>query len=90
MGFYRGCLLRQAYVRGPHKTFLSKNAMFSSKIENLRLWFPGCRIVYMVRNPLEAIPSMLSEGHATCIYGKPNQAPSAAFQQNVYETAKIF
>lgn len=90
MEFYQRCLMRQAYLRGRYKTFLSKNPMFSSKIESLRQWFPGCRIIYMARNPLQAIPSMISEGHATCVFAKADQPPSERFQENVYETAKVF
>ncbi len=91
MEFYRRCLMRQAFVRAKAgMIFLSKNPMFSGKIESLRRTFPDLRIIYTVRNPLEAIPSMLSEGHATCVFGEPGRPPSKKFQENVYEIAQTF
>jgi hypothetical protein len=60
MEFYKSCLQRHLYVHGPEKTLLSKNPSFTSAIRSLRETFPDCRIVCNVRNPLEAIPSLLS------------------------------
>jgi hypothetical protein len=87
--FYRRCLMRQAYVRGAGRTHLSKNPMFSGKIESVRERFPDCRFVYMIRSPLEAIPSMLSEGHASCVFGDRSRPPSREFQEQAYELAKM-
>lgn len=87
--FYRRCLMRQAYVRGAGRTHLSKNPMFSGKIESLRERFPDCRFVYMIRNPLEAIPSMLSEGHASCVFADRSRPPSREFQEQAYELSKL-
>lgn len=87
--FYQRCLMRQVYLRGAEKTALSKNPMFSGKIESLRQQFPDCRFVFMLRNPLEAIPSMLSEGHASCVFADLDRPPSQEFQEYAYELAKI-
>lgn len=90
MAYYRSCLQRQAYARGPGKVFLSKNPMFGGKIATLHESFPGARFVYCVRNPLDAIPSMLSEGWATCVYAPAGTNPPAEFQEDVYAASQVF
>jgi len=60
MGFYKGCVKRHMYVHGPEKRFLSKNPMFSGKIDTLAEHFPDCHIVCNVRSPYNALPSLLS------------------------------
>jgi hypothetical protein len=59
MGFYRSCLQRHLYATGG-RYFLAKNPVFSAKIETLLELFPDARIVYLVRNPLDMLPSTLS------------------------------
>ena len=58
--FYEGCVKRHLYVHGPEKRFLSKNPMFSGKTAALAKTFPDCQIVCNVRNPFDALPSLLS------------------------------
>jgi hypothetical protein len=60
MAFYRSCLQRHLYVHGREKTLLSKNPSFTSAIGSLRETFPDCKVICSVRNPLDAIPSLLS------------------------------
>lgn len=59
MKFYRACVQRQAYYKGGHKTFLSKAPFHCMRIKAIQEYFPGCRILYTLRNPLDAVPSML-------------------------------
>ncbi len=60
MSFYKKCVQRHLYVFGPHRHFLSKNPASSSKVRSIYETFPDAKIVCMVRNPLEAIPSAVS------------------------------
>jgi hypothetical protein len=60
MRFYKTCLQRHLYFHGTDRRFLSKNPVFSSKIDALKEFFPDARIVCCVRNPYNAIPSLLS------------------------------
>ena len=60
MAFYKACLQRHLYVRGAEKQLLSKNPSFSGMIESLDETFPDCKIVGCIRDPLEAIPSLIS------------------------------
>lgn len=63
--FYRRCLQRYLYSDGRHPKFerrhyLSKNPSFASRIDTLLEQFPDARFVYIARNPLDMIPSMVS------------------------------
>lgn len=87
--YYRRCLQRQAYARGVNMVFLSKNPMFGGKIASLHRHFPDARFVYLVRNPMDAVPSMLSEGHASCVYAKVGTLPTEDFQEQVFQAARV-
>jgi hypothetical protein len=66
MEFYRRCVKRHLYARregGKH--YLSKNPSSSPRIETLCEYFPDAKIIYLVRNPLDAIPSYVSLLDAT-------------------------
>ncbi len=59
MAFYKSMLQRHLYATGvPH--FVSKNPSFSAKIATLKEFFPDARIIYLVRNPLDMLPSTVS------------------------------
>ncbi len=58
--FYRACVRRQLYLAGEGKVHLSKNPIFSGRVEALIEAFPDARFVVAVRNPHETIPSLLS------------------------------
>jgi hypothetical protein len=60
MGFYRSCLRRHLFARGSDKKFLSKNPTFCPKVGSLYEFFPDAKIIYLVRNPLETVPSIVS------------------------------
>ncbi|MGI9330963.1 MAG: sulfotransferase family protein, partial [Gammaproteobacteria bacterium] len=59
MHHYRELLKRQTLLNGPQKIHLSKNPMMSGWVDSLIETFPGARIVVMMRNPEECIPSCL-------------------------------
>ena len=59
MRFYRSILQRHVFVHGP-STVLSKNPSFSPMIASLREEFPDSRVVFCVRDPLKAAPSLIS------------------------------
>lgn len=63
MGFYRDCIKRQACYRSHAGALLSKAPASSARIATLVEQFPDCKIIYMVRNPLEVIPSMINLAH---------------------------
>jgi hypothetical protein len=63
--FYRRCLQRYLYSDGRHpevdqRHYLSKNPAFTFRIDSLLEQFPDARFVYLVRNPLDVIPSLTS------------------------------
>jgi hypothetical protein len=59
MAFYRRCIKRHLFATGG-RHYIAKNPLFSAKIESLLETFPDARIVYLVRNPLETLPSTVS------------------------------
>jgi len=59
MSFYKSMLQRHLYATGK-KYFVAKNPAFSPKIETLSAFFPDARIIYLVRNPLDMLPSTIS------------------------------
>ena len=59
MAYYRSILQRHVFVHG-RRTVLSKNPSFSPMIRSLRQTFPDARFVFCVRDPLEAVPSLIS------------------------------
>ncbi|MBI5593959.1 MAG: sulfotransferase [Deltaproteobacteria bacterium] len=62
MRFYKRCIQRHLAVFGKGgKKFLSKNPAFSTRVQSLRSTFPDAHVICMVRNPLESIPSEISQ-----------------------------
>ena len=60
MRYYRSCLQRHLYLNGPEKILLSKATQLSGSIQCLKAEFPDARIVNILRNPVESIPSHIS------------------------------
>jgi hypothetical protein len=60
MRYYRSCLQRHLYLNGPDKILLSKATQLSGSIESIRAEFPDARIINILRNPVESIPSHIS------------------------------
>jgi hypothetical protein len=57
--FYKECVKRQLVLNGINKTHLSKNPVMSGWVNGLLEAFPDARIVVMVRDPIQCIPSTL-------------------------------
>jgi hypothetical protein len=58
--FYRNMLQRHLYAHGGNKILLSKNPSHSSRIAALDEMFPDAHFIKLVRDPFEAVPSMLN------------------------------
>jgi omega-hydroxy-beta-dihydromenaquinone-9 sulfotransferase len=56
---YADGVRRQLCLYGPHKIHCSKNPSYSGRIASLIEQFPDARFVVMMRDPREAIPSLL-------------------------------
>lgn len=63
MELYREMVKRHLFHVGTDKHFLSKNPLFSTKIESLRQVFPDARFIHLVRDPMRAFPSTASLLH---------------------------
>jgi hypothetical protein len=87
MIFYKRCLQRHLYAHGSSARYLSKNPSFTPKVEALYEHFPDARIIYMVRNPLEMIPSYMSfSAHRWHMVCDPEEA--YPFREYVLEMAE--
>lgn len=60
MRFYYRMVQRFLFNRQGNPHFLSKNPSFSPKIASVFRHFPNAKIVYLVRNPLDMLPSTIS------------------------------
>jgi len=60
MRYYVSCLKRHLYATGPEKTLLQKVALIAGRIQTIEEVLPDMRIVHLVRNPAESIPSLIS------------------------------
>jgi len=58
--FYKNSLQRFMYSEGKGKTLLSKNVFSTGRIKLILDCFPDARIIYPVRHPYEAVPSLIS------------------------------
>ncbi|MGO9324905.1 MAG: sulfotransferase family protein [Terracidiphilus sp.] len=59
MSFYQRCIKRHLFSTGG-RHYMAKNPLFSARIESILETFPDARILYLVRNPLEMLPSTIS------------------------------
>jgi len=60
MAYYNSCLKRHLYATGPDKILLQKVALIAGRIQTIHTLLPDMRIVHLVRNPEESIPSLIS------------------------------
>lgn len=80
MAFYHRCVQRHLYAdrcdgRGPRQ-YLAKNPALTPKLDSVLERFPDARIICLVRNPLEAIPSFLNMmNYSWRVLGAPEQSP---------------
>ena len=73
MLFYQRSIKRHLFATGG-RHYLAKNPMFSARIESLLEAFPDARIIYLVRNPLEMLPSTISLfGYMWRLFSHPPQ-----------------
>jgi len=73
MAFYRSMLQRHLYATGK-RHFVAKNPAFCAKIETLMEYFPDARILYLVRNPFDMLPSTVSWiNYARGVFTEPEE-----------------
>jgi hypothetical protein len=87
MGFYHRCIQRQAYFKGGDLHFLSKAPFACFRIRTIYHYFPGCRLIYTIRNPLDGVPSMMSTAK-TFAEALANLDSWKAYKALAYETIK--
>ncbi|MCB9256396.1 MAG: sulfotransferase [Chitinophagales bacterium] len=58
--FYLSSLKRIVYATKPEATLLMKNVFSTGRLNFILSCFPNAKIIYPVRNPLKAVPSVIS------------------------------
>jgi omega-hydroxy-beta-dihydromenaquinone-9 sulfotransferase len=91
MSFYRRGIQRHLYAhRGRSRRtrhYLSKNPSATPKVAALYRHFPDARLIYLVRNPLDMVPSMVSViEYAWQLLGNPPKPYMA--RDNIIEMAQ--
>ena len=83
--FHRACVQRLLWDRGAER-YISKSPHFGGRIDDLRRWYPGVRFVYLVRSPLEGIPSALSMAAALWRSGNIDWRAERAAMASLYQS----
>ncbi len=61
MGFYRRCLQRHLHAHdAAGRQYLAKNPALTPKVDTVLRWFPDAKIIWLVRSPLEMVPSFVN------------------------------
>ena len=60
MNYYENCVKRFMYAEGKDKIYLAKNVMSSGRINSLLSRFADAKVIYIARNPYDALPSFIS------------------------------
>jgi len=60
MNFYKAMIRRHLYVKGGDCMYLAKSPAHSARIDSLLEYFPDARIIYLARNPLSLVPSVVN------------------------------
>ncbi|MBN1428182.1 MAG: sulfotransferase [Anaerolineae bacterium] len=88
MPFYKAALQRHLYHhKAENKHILSKNPVFSSRIDALYETFPDARFIYLIRNPLDVVASMGSYMRAAWSEFQGSGQPFP-YDEHIWETVK--
>ena len=58
--YYEACVRRHMRFHRKSRHYLSKSPTFSMRCMSIRRQFPDARFVYLLRNPLDVIPSLMT------------------------------
>ena len=89
MSCYYGLVQRQLYHQGAHKRFVSKNPLFTTRLQALAATFPDARFVCLVRNPANTVASTASLLHSIW-YATGALPPGRRNTEQVLEFCRAF
>lgn len=88
MRFYRAMVRRHLYAKGGDVAYLAKGPAHSARIDSLYEFFPDARIIYLARNPMRLVPSVINFfRYIWALFGDlldPNQVNQDVFAQIHY------
>jgi len=88
--YYQSTLQRWMYVLGKDKQFLCKSVMSTGRLELLRELFPDLKLIYLVRNPYEAVPSFVDMFSSTWKYISPTIPENSNLYREIAHQAIIY
>ncbi|MCD6356097.1 MAG: sulfotransferase [Anaerolineaceae bacterium] len=87
MEFYRKIIRRFLFTKDGNLHLLSKNPSFSPKTASIYKYFPDAKIIYLVRNPLNMLPSTISWlGYTWRVFSDPLE--KYPFKQEIIKFTK--
>lgn len=94
LDYLEGCWRRNMFVKD-RKRIAVKSSIFTLHVETLLERYPDCRIIYVVRDPVEAIPSGMSLitgvlERAYDMFNKTQPDALARYLENLYQSSCHF
>ncbi len=77
MDYYEAVLQKHLFAEGRGRRFLTKNVFTTPRVETILERFPDARFVYLVRNPLQALPSWLNMFYEKWVTHSPELPPDS-------------
>ncbi len=77
MDYYEAVLRKHLFVHGQGRRFLTKNVFTTPRVRTFLERFPDARFVYLVRNPLQALPSWLNMFYEKWVTHSPELPPDS-------------
>lgn len=77
MDYYEAVLQKHLFADGEGRRFLTKNVFTTPRVLTFLERFPDARFVYLVRNPLQALPSWLNMFYEKWVTHSPELPPDS-------------
>ena len=77
MDYYETVLQKHLYADGEGRRFLTKNVFMTPRVETILERFDDARFIYLVRNPLQALPSWLNMFYEKWVTHSPELPPDS-------------
>ncbi len=91
LDYFEGCWKRNMYYK-ENSRFIAKSSQLTLRVPQLLERYPDCKLIYIVRDPLQTIPSGMSllEGALDRSYGGLDRAPKekrGQYLENLYQAS---
>jgi hypothetical protein len=90
MAFYRKCIKAHLFFTGGEKRLLSKNVYYLGSMKTLLETFPTMKILYVLRNPCDALASFQSMLYVVLRFLEPKLRKDSPQMQEVAKLARDY